>query len=177
MDSVGVMRDLANPAFHVLGVCAAPEYVKQGNSTTGNRLITESSYRVILPSGELTARPADRAHPPAKRSRTSRRCTSEGVLQAQLHHPLGLAKSEVAGGCDPAGVGIQELPGRVANGWLQHRIVKLRMVKQIEKLRAELNPMAFAEQEVLREIYVPIVDPAALDDAFSGVSEAARSRV
>jgi len=37
--------------------------------------------------------------------------------------------------------------------------------------------MALAEQEVLREIYVPIVYPAALDNPFSRVSEAARSRV
>src|SRR5687767_7240041 len=83
MDSVGVMRDFANPAFHVLGVCAAPEYVKQRNSTTGNRLITESSYRVILPYGELTTRPrtaltrlrSDRGQPTVH----FRRCTSSPV--------------------------------------------------------------------------------------------------
>jgi hypothetical protein len=57
-------------------------------------------------------------------------------------------ETEIAGGGNPAGVGIQELSGRVANGRLQHWIVKLHMVKQIIKLGPELNTMALTENEV-----------------------------
>ena len=60
---------------------------------------------------------------------------------------------------------------------MQHRIVELRVIEQIEKLGAELNFVIFVERKVLRQINIPVVNAAALDDALPGISEAARRGV
>lgn len=78
--------------------------------------------------------------------------TSERILQAQLNNPLRLPKSKIARRRDLSGVRIQQLSRRVANGRLQHRIIKLRVIEQVEELGAELHPMVFPEREILRKV-------------------------
>src|SRR5206468_2187690 len=79
----------------------------------------------------------------------------KAVLQPELDHTLGLCIAEIAGRGYLASVRIVRRS--------HDRIVKLRVIKRVEKFRAELHPVPFRDMEELRHHQVPLVIAAAQD--------------
>src|SRR4026208_1946125 len=97
----------------------------------------------------------------------------KNVLHSELDYALRLAEAEAAGRGRLTRMRMENPARAVHNSRLHHRVVELRVVKSVEKLGTELDAVALGDIEILRQIHVPIIHPAALNNTLAGVPETA----